>query len=68
MRPEAEAGAHDDCIMALAIALFAGHQQRKYICPAAQTEWTEDMLEDYRNGSAADRAEMVKRWGKPKYV
>lgn len=65
MRPEAEAGAHDDCIMALAIALYAGNQQRKYVEFPAASPWTEDMWEDYWRGSVEDRLEMRKRWGKP---
>lgn len=67
MRPEAEAGAHDDCIMALAIALFARSQQRTYVEPAQKVVWTEDMWEDYENGGRQDREEMVKRWGRPDY-
>lgn len=67
MRPEAEAGAHDDCIMALAIALFAGNQQRKYAEPVVAVEWTADMMEDYEHGSEDDRREMRKRWGEPPY-
>ena len=68
MRPEAEAGAHDDCIMALAIALYARGQQRTYVETAAMDAvWTKDMLEDYERGSKAERQEMMKRWGKPKY-
>lgn len=67
MRPEAEAGAHDDCIMALAIALFARSQQRTYVLPAVGQVWTADMWEDYQNGDRNDRREMIKRWGKPNY-
>ncbi|MGN1010952.1 MAG: hypothetical protein ACI4QO_02570, partial [Clostridia bacterium] len=67
MRPEAEAGAHDDCIMALAIAVFARSQQRTYVEPARKVVWTEDMWEDYENGGKQDREEMMKRWGRPDY-
>lgn len=28
-------------------------------------EWTEDMWEDYRAGSAAEKKEMIKMWGRP---
>lgn len=65
MRPEAEAGAHDDCIMALAIAYYAGNQQRRYVEFPAAAPWTEDMWEDYWRGSGDERVEMRKRWGKP---
>ena len=27
--------------------------------------WTQDMLEDYRNGTSAERKEMIKMWGRP---
>ncbi len=68
MRPEAEAGAHDDCIMALAIALFARSQQRMYVETAVtKLKWTADMREDYENASREDRLALIKRWGKPKY-
>lgn len=65
MRPEAEVGAHDDCIMALAIALYAGHQQRRHVELPAAMPWTEDMWEDYWRGSAEERVEMRRRWGWP---
>lgn len=65
MRPEAEAGAHDDCIMALAIALYAGHQQRHHVELPAAAPWTEDMWEDYWRGSAEERVLMRRRWGWP---
>ena len=68
MRPEAEAGAHDDCIMALAIALFVRTQQRTYAEPAQKAVWTADMWEDYENGGRRDREEMIKRWGRPDYA
>ena len=65
LRPEAEAGAHDDCVMALAIAVFARRQQRDHDETAAASPWTEDMKEDYFRGSPADRREMLRRWGRP---
>lgn len=65
MRPEAEQGAHDDCIMALAIGYFARSQQRLYDLPAVNREWTEDMREDYQKGSKAEREQMLRRWGPP---
>lgn len=65
MRPEAEVGAHDDCIMALAIALYAGHQQRHHTELPAAAPWTEDMWEDYWRGSAEERVVMRGRWGWP---
>lgn len=66
-RPEAEEGAHDDCIMALAIAHYIRPQQQYADDKPAtdKTGWTQDMIDDYRRGSEDDRAEMLKRWGAP---
>ena len=67
-RPEAEAGAHDDCIMSLAIA----HHVRPFqSClaepePEKPVEWSDSMKEDYRRASPAERAYMIKKWGRPK--
>ena len=65
-RPEAQEGAHDDCVMALAIALQAASQQRGYIeLPSPDRgKWTEDMKEDWRHADKATRAELERRWGK----
>lgn len=66
-KPEAESGAHDDCVMALAIAHYIRPQQQ-YIDSAPETDkagWAQDMIDDYRRGSDSDRAEMLKRWGAP---
>ena len=65
-RPEAEEGAHDDCVMALAIAHYIRPQQ-KYAddAGAKKTKWTKDMFEDYRRGNAEQRAMMIKMWGEP---
>ncbi len=66
-RPEAQDGAHDDCVMALAIALQASEQARDYIEPSEERSvWTEDMKEDYYRANKEQRAEMVRRWGKPR--
>lgn len=68
-KPEAEEGAHDDCVMALAIALFArnsGQTRLREITKEVVREWTDDMREDYRNASLEDRKIMIERWGKPK--
>lgn len=67
-RPEAEAGAHDDCVMSLAIA----HHVRPYQSylaeaePAQTVEWSPSMKEDYRKASPAERAYMIEKWGRPK--
>lgn len=67
-RPEAQDGAHDDCIMALAIAYYCRGQQRSYpeIAPdTTQRKWTEDMWEDYRNADRGTRQMLIQRWGEP---
>lgn len=67
-RPEAEAGAHDDCVMALAIA----HHVRPFQSVLAEepegptVAWSESMKEDYRRASPAERAYMIEKWGKPR--
>lgn len=68
LRPEAEEGAHDDCVMALAIAWYIRPQQRMTVEPEAlpvKREWSEDMWEDYYSAGPEDRARMVERWGAP---
>ena len=66
-RPEAEEGAHDDCVMSLAIAHYIRPQQ-SYIQTAAEGEerkWTASQWEDYENASPAEREMLIKRWGRP---
>lgn len=65
-RPEAEEGAHDDCIMSLAIAYYSREQasaSKEY----ASSHWTTDMWEDYSNASPEDKAILRKRWGSPEW-
>ena len=67
LKPEAEAGAHDDCVMALAIAHFIRPQQ-SYLqerAPEKGKRWSPSMLEDYENASPAEREHLVKKWGRP---
>ncbi|MCL2031138.1 MAG: PBSX family phage terminase large subunit [Oscillospiraceae bacterium] len=66
LRPEAARGAHDDCVMALAIAHFIRPQMRMTIAPPAQSlrRWTEDMWEDYEAAGAEGRAYLREKWGK----
>ena len=68
MRPEAEPGAHDDCIMALAIAHFVRPQQSMQIEKPQATRysrWSADMWQDWERASQAEREMMVKLWGLP---
>ena len=65
-RPQAEEGAHDDCVMALAIAHYIRPQQDYLTKTEIQKKkWTPAMWEDYRNARGAEREELVRRWGPP---
>ena len=65
-RPEAQNGAHDDCIMALAIALHARLQMEDadMLDAVDMSRWTVDMIEDYDNADDAGKAYLRKKWGK----
>lgn len=67
-RPEAEDGAHDDCIMSLAIAHYIRpHQSYLAETEAAPTAaWTESMWEDYQNASDDERLYLITKWGNPR--
>lgn len=67
-KPQAEEGAHDDCIMALAIAHYIRPQQCYLIAEeAAETvQWTADQWEDYERASEAEKAYLIERWGQPR--
>lgn len=71
MRAEAADGAHDDCVMALGIAHYIRPQQTKDVQGSGMkrrgVKWTKDMLEDYQNGTQAERQIMIQRWGDPPY-
>ena len=66
-RAEAAEGAHDDLIMALAIALYVRAQ-----APPAEVEpkgkpakWEPDMWQDYYNSSDEEKERLIKLWGDP---
>lgn len=65
----ADTGEHDDLVMALGIAHRIRHQQstkaKKKEQNPATTPWTEDMWQDYRNGSEEQKRMMRKLWGDP---
>lgn len=61
-RAQAQQGAHDDCVMALAIAYYSREQQG---LPCRRSPWTEDMEEDYRRASPKEQKLLLQRWGKP---
>lgn len=65
-RPEAEAGKHDDLVMALAIAHEIRGQQSTAINNAEiGVKWSDDMWEDFNNASPAEREYLIERWGTP---
>lgn len=65
LRPEAEAGAHDDCVMALAIAYYIRPQQTTVIKRSKTAKWTDSMWDDYNNASPEERRYLINKWGKP---
>ena len=68
LRAEAEAGAHDDLVIALAIAFYIRPQQTMEVKSQKKTgknNWTQDMWEDYNNASQSDREIMLRMWGEP---
>ena len=68
LRPEAEPGAHDDCVMALAITYYVRNQQDMTAAGEEPegAEWTEDMWEDYYGADEAGRQYLIARWGTPR--
>lgn len=60
-RAEAQAGAHDDCVMALAIAYHCRDQQPSL--PHSKRSWTADMLADYHKADIAQKTLLLKKWG-----
>ena len=65
-RPEAEAGEHDDLVMAAAICHFARTQQRVTMereDAGDTSHWTADMWEDYRAADEAGKRRLRKLWG-----
>lgn len=66
-RPEAEAGSHDDLVMALAIA---NHIRPTESMEMAESEsekvkWRADQWEDYYAASEEERQRMIEVWGEP---
>lgn len=66
-RMEAAAGAHDDCVMALAIAFHARGQQIMTVKPPepVRKKWTQDMWEDYYGAGPKERERLIEAWGQP---
>lgn len=65
-RPDAIVGKHDDLLFSDMIANQAAEQQQHTSEEERKIgKYTEDMLEDYRTATEAERREMVKLWGHP---
>lgn len=66
-RPEAQAGKHDDLVMALAIAHYIRQEQTTAVKrkPGQGVKWTADMWEDYRNADSATKEALRAKWGEP---
>lgn len=67
-KAQAEAGEHDDLVMALAIAHRIRSQQSTGMIvrqDKARAGWTEDMWEDYNKASDAEREFLLQSWGTP---
>ena len=68
-RPEAESGAHDDMVMALAIAHAIREQQSATVSlpkESGTAKWTKDMWEDYRNADGELKKYLISIWGNPR--
>ncbi len=65
LRPAAAPGAHDDCVMALAIAWYVRPRQRMtpVPVPGKRRQWTADMWEDYESAGPEERQRMREKWG-----
>ena len=69
LRAEAEPGAHDDCVLSLAIAWHIRPQQRMTVlekAPEGKSRWTDDMWDDYYSADAEGREYLKRKWGEPK--
>lgn len=65
-RPEAVEGAHDDCVMALAVTYYVRQQQRATVeTRHKRVKWDKDQWEDYRSADATERAYLIGKWGNP---
>lgn len=67
-RPEAAEGAHDDCVMALAIAYYIREQQSMTVQGTEnphKAHWEQDMYEDYWSADEEGKARLIQRWGNP---
>lgn len=69
-RPEAEEGAHDDTVMALAIACHVRNSGQVSLADRAEDEqgvsvWSESMYEDYYTANKEEQKMLIGKWGDP---
>ena len=65
-RAEAEAGAHDDLVMALGIAHFIRPYQSYLVNEERDdVEWSDAMREDYRRADENTKRLLRQKWGTP---
>ena len=66
-KPVAEDGAHDDCVISLAIAHHIRPQQEYLPKDKAEpgVEWDESMWEDYNRATPPEREYLIRKWGRP---
>lgn len=66
-RPQADGGAHDDLVLALAIAHIIRPQQRMTAKgqKGKAAVWSRDMYEDYWRATDSEKRELLQRWGRP---
>lgn len=62
-------GAHDDTVMALAIAHYSRLQQsvQAELPPEEQVEWEDEMFEEWNEADEKTRRILEQMWGKPQY-
>ncbi|MCX8129766.1 MAG: PBSX family phage terminase large subunit [Clostridia bacterium] len=69
-RPEAQEGAHDDCIMGLAIAHYIRPQQGHNIINAFKPNLqgiSPDALQDYNRADDAGKKHLLEQWGRAEH-
>lgn len=68
MKEQADAGAHDDCVMALCICFAIRGQQsmtQSLNISGVHVNWTQDMYEDYWNAPIEQQEMLLHKWGNP---
>lgn len=66
-KPQAEPGAHDDCVISLGIAHMIRPKQDVIgtVPEVKRVKWHKSQYEDYENASDEERAMLIEKWGLP---